>query len=53
MHRKSKDESYNRFGTFFIDLCCTYGIRVLNGRLFNDKNGEITCTANEGSSIVD
>ena len=36
-----------------IDLCCIYDIHVLNGRLFNDINGEITCTAKEGSSIVD
>ena len=51
--RKSKDENYNRFGRSLIDLCCIYDIHVLNGRLFNDINGEITCTANEGSSIVD
>ena len=50
---KSKDENYNRFGRSLIDLCCIYDIHVLNGRLFNDINGEITCTVNEGSSIVD
>ena len=32
--RKSKDETYNRFGISFLDICCTYNIHVLNGRLF-------------------
>ena len=53
MHRVSKDNTYNRFGTYFIDLCSTFGIHVFNGRLFNDKKGWITCTANKGNSIVD
>ena len=53
IHRESKDETYNRFGTYFVELCCTYGIHVFNGRLFNDKRGEITCTANNANSIVD
>ncbi|MEW8546815.1 MAG: endonuclease/exonuclease/phosphatase family protein, partial [Candidatus Thiodiazotropha sp.] len=51
--RKSKDETYNRFGTSLIDLCCTYNIHTLNGRLFEDANGEITCVANNGRSVVD
>ena len=51
--RKSKDETYNRFGISLLDICCTYNIHVLNGRLFDDTNGEITCVANNGSSVVD
>lgn len=31
MPRVSKDNTCNRFGTYFIDLCCTYGIHVFNG----------------------
>ena len=50
---QSKDETYNRLGISLLDLCCTYNIHVLNGRLFEDTNGEITCVANNGSSIVD
>ena len=53
MQRRSKDETYNRFGISLLDLCCTHNIHVLNGRLFDDKNGEITCVANGGSSVVD
>ena len=40
--RKSKDETYNRFGISFLHICCTYNIHALNGRLFDDTNGEIT-----------
>ena len=52
--RNTKDkETYNNFGLSLIDTCCTRDIHVLNGRLFDDKDGNITCTANNGSSIVD
>ena len=51
--RKSKDDTCNRFGTSLIDLCCTHNIHVLNGRLFYDSAGEITCVANNGRSVVD
>ncbi|MCG8044707.1 MAG: endonuclease/exonuclease/phosphatase family protein [Candidatus Thiodiazotropha taylori] len=53
MQRHSKDETYNRFGISLLELCCIFNVHVLNGRLFDDKNGEITCVANNGSSIVD
>ena len=36
----------------FIDLCCKHGILTLNGRMFDDKGGEIFCVANDGSSVV-
>ena len=51
--RKSKDDTYNRFATSLIDLCCTHNIHVLNGRPFDDSAGEITCVANNGRSVVD
>ena len=43
MSRASKDETQNRFGISLLDLCCMYNIHVLNGRLFEDVKGEITC----------
>ena len=46
-------EAYNNFGPSLIDTCCSLGIHILNVRLFDDKDGNITCTANNGSSIVD
>ena len=36
-----------------MDLCCGFNIHVLNGRAFDDMNGEITCVANNGRSVVD
>ncbi|KAH3786507.1 hypothetical protein DPMN_164614 [Dreissena polymorpha] len=33
-------------------MCCTKDLHILNGR-FSDVNGEITCTANDESSVVD
>ena len=36
-----------------IELCKNYGIHILNRRFPDDREGEITCVANEGSSIVD
>lgn len=53
MKRQTRDTQYNRFGLSLIELCCTYGIHVLNGRLFKDIEGNFTCTANNGTSIVD
>ena len=53
MPRQSKDETYNNFGISLLDLCCSFNIHVLNGRAFDDMNGEITCVANNGRSVVD
>ena len=51
--RKSKDNIYNNFGLSLVELCCTYGIHVLNGGLFNDIQVEYTCFVNNGASAVD
>ena len=52
--RRSQDcEVYNNFGLSLIELCCEYDVHMLNGRLFDDIEGNITCTANDGRSIVD
>ena len=46
-------ERYNSFGKSLSEMCCTFGIHMFNGRIPGDLNGEFTCTANEGTSIVD
>ena len=51
--RKSKDSTTNTFGISLIELCKSYGIHIVNGRSKPDDEGESTCTANEGCSIVD
>ena len=52
-NRKSKDTKYNNYGLSLIELCCAFDVHVFNGRLFNDGEGEYTCLANDGASVVD
>ena len=52
--RKNKDIDFsNTYGLSLIELCCTFNIHILNGRLFGDKDGNFTCLANNGTSLVD
>ena len=52
--RKSKDADFsNPYGLSLIELCCTFNVHILNGRLFGDKEGHFTCFANNGTSVVD
>ena len=52
--RNSKgSQSYNKFGLSIVDFCCKHDIHMLNGRLFDDKEGNIICVANEGRSLLD
>ena len=53
MARNTKDTVYNNYGLSLIYLCCIFDVHVLNGRLFDDLPGKFTCTANNGTSIVD
>ena len=54
LNRNTKDlQAYNKFGLFLVDLCCEHDIHMLNGRLFDDTEGNITCIANNGRSLVD
>ena len=34
-------------------FCQSYGMHILNGRVSGDKNGNITCVANGGRSVID
>ncbi|WAR15318.1 hypothetical protein MAR_005423, partial [Mya arenaria] len=51
--RSTKDLVLNKFGLSLIELCCTHDVHLLNGRLFDDKEGNFTCMANNGKSVVD
>ena len=53
LDRSSKDKKINKFGLSLIEMCCTYDIHIMNGRLFNDKVGNFTCFYNNGKSVVD
>ncbi len=37
----------------FLDICCSSGLFILNGRIASDESGECTCFANGNSSLVD
>ena len=34
-------------------MCCNNDIHMLNGRLYDDIDGNITCISNKGKSLVD
>ena len=53
LDRSSKDKKINKFGLSLKEMCCTYDIHIMNGRLFNDKVGNFTCFSNNGKSVVD
>ena len=43
----------NAYGLSLIEMCSMFNIHILNGRLFNDLDGNYTCFANNGTSVVD
>ena len=52
--RQSKDmHAHNAFGLSLVVLCCAFDIHIMNGRLFDDTEGNFTCFTNNGTSIVD
>ena len=52
--RRNKDiETFNQFGQSLVNLCCTFNVHIINGRLYDDTDGNYTCTANDGTSVVD
>ena len=54
LQRISMDHGANRFEEFLLDVCKAVNMRIVNGRLFNDKAiGKFTCTMHNGESVVD
>ena len=53
--RKTKDThgELNEYGKLLLNLCCTFDIHFLNGRSLGDREGELTCYTENGSSLVD
>jgi hypothetical protein len=37
----------------FLDLCCSLGLFILNGKITSDESRECTCFANSSFSLVD
>ena len=53
LKRNSKDECTTAFGLSLIQMCKAYAIDIFNGRLHQNHDGEFTCIANDGASVVD
>ena len=53
MKRNSKDLTQNAFGVSLIEMCKNFSMHIVNGRSNKEAEGEITCIANDGSSVVD
>ena len=52
--RSSMDKGSNRFGDSLLDICKSVNMRIVNGRLHNDKSvGRLTCYTHNGESVVD
>lgn len=52
--RCSKDQVVNSFGKILLNLCITYSMCILNGRIGDDKDvGEFTYHGHAGSSLID
>ncbi len=48
MPRNTKDSiTYNQFGKSLVELCCTFNMHMLNGRVHDDTDGNFTCIANK------
>ena len=41
------------FGKTFRDFCLTNDLHIMNGRLFDDIDGNFTSSANNGVIVVD
>ena len=51
--RRNSDSDTNLYGLALVDLCCTFGIHILNGRFSSDPAGDFTCITNNGVSVAD
>ena len=51
--RNNMDTGSNSYGHKFLELCKKVPLRILNGRMFGDLFGKLTCYTPLGSSCVD
>lgn len=50
--RHSMDNEINRYGICLLDLCKSTGMRILNGRIFENTD-KMTCFTTNGESLID
>lgn len=53
LNRASRDKNVNSFGKSLLNLCVTFDIHLLNGRIDKDIGGEFTNITQSGCSVVD
>ena len=54
LQRVSNDNVVNENGRLLLDFCRQSGVRVMNGRIGDDRGvGRYTCVQSNGSSVVD
>ena len=53
LSRRSKDEKINNFGHSLLEMCCSFDMHIMNGRLFNDHDGNFTYFSTNGQSVID
>ena len=54
-HSRDKADAVNRWGTNLLDICKSTSMRIANGRVPGDEEGEVTFVSSgqEGSSLID
>ena len=53
MPRSSMDSVCNGHGVRMLDLCKATGLRIVNGRLYQDTRGSYTFANAQGASVID
>ena len=51
--RRNRDPEMNYFGKKLIRFCKTTGVRIINGRVNGDLEGELTFVSHTGKSLLD
>lgn len=51
--RNSNYDTINSRGTKLLELCDTFGFRIMNGTCGSDKHGEFTIIGRQGCSVID
>ena len=51
--RRNEDVNMNEYGKYLLSLCLEHQLRIMNGRIWGDLNGKLTCFKWNGCSAVD
>ena len=51
--RGNMDQLVNSYGVRLLEICQSFPLRILNGRMLGDVQGSYTCYKSKGQSVVD